>query len=45
VVLEQLQEKKPSPGRKLFEVPDSISRVFVIYLPDPPEEIWCELAP
>ncbi|MGH9353090.1 MAG: transposase, partial [Terriglobia bacterium] len=37
---EQLQERKPSLGRKLFEVPGYTFRVFVTNRPDPPEEIW-----
>ena len=39
VVREQLQETKPSPGRKLFEIPGYTFRVFVTNLPDSPEEI------
>jgi len=40
VVREQMQERKPSLGRKLFEVPGYTFRVFVTNLADPPEEIW-----
>jgi len=40
VVREQIQERKPSVGRKLFEVPGYTFRVFVTNCADPPEEIW-----
>ena len=40
VVREQIQERKPSLGRKLFEVPGYTFRVFVTNLADPPEEVW-----
>ena len=40
VVREQIQERKPSLGRKLFEVPGYTFRVFVTNWADPPEEIW-----
>jgi hypothetical protein len=40
VVREEIQECKPSRGRKLFEVPGYTFRVFVTSLPDAPEEIW-----
>ncbi len=40
VVREQIQERKPSLGRKLFEVPGYTFRMFVTNLADPPEEIW-----
>jgi len=40
VVREEIQERKPSRGRKLFEVPGYTFRVFVTSLPDAPEEIW-----
>lgn len=40
VVREQIQERKPPLGRKLFEVPGYTFRVFVTNLADPPEEIW-----
>jgi hypothetical protein len=40
VVREEIQERKPSRGRKLIEVPGYTFRVFVTSLPDPPEEIW-----
>jgi hypothetical protein len=40
VVRERMQERKPSLGRKLFEVPGYTFRVFVTNLADPPEEIW-----
>ena len=40
VVREEIQERKPSLGRKLFEVPGYTFRIFVTNLADPPEEIW-----
>jgi hypothetical protein len=40
VVREEIQERKPSRGRRLFEVPGYTFRVFVTSLPDAPEEIW-----
>jgi hypothetical protein len=40
VVREQLQERKHSLGRKLFEVPGYTFRIFVTNRPDPREEIW-----
>jgi hypothetical protein len=40
VVREQMQERKPSVGRKLFEVLGYTFRVFVANLADPPKEIW-----
>jgi hypothetical protein len=40
VVREEIQERKPSRGRKLFEVPGYTFRVFVTSLLDAPEEIW-----
>ena len=40
VVREEIQESKPSRGRKLFEVPGYTFRMFVTNLADPPEEIW-----
>jgi hypothetical protein len=40
VVREQIQERKPSLGRKLLEVPGYTFRIFVTNLADPPEEIW-----
>ena len=40
VVREEMQERKPSRGRKLLEVPGYTFRIFVTNLPDPPEEIW-----
>jgi hypothetical protein len=40
VVREEIEERKPSRGRKLIEVPGYTFRVFVTSLPDPPEEIW-----
>ncbi len=40
VVREEIQERKPSRGRKLFEVPGYTFRVFVTSLADAPEEIW-----
>jgi hypothetical protein len=40
VVREKIQEKKPSLGRKLFEVPGYTFRIFVTNLEGGPEEIW-----
>jgi len=40
VVREQIQERKPSLGRKLFEVPGYTFRIFVTNLADLPEEVW-----
>jgi len=40
VVREQIQERQPSLGRKLLEVPGYTFRIFVTNLADPPEEIW-----
>jgi len=40
VVREQIQERKPSLGRKLLEVPGYTFRVFVTNLTDLPEAIW-----
>jgi len=40
VVREQIQERKSSLGRKLFEVPGYTFRIFVTNLADPPEEVW-----
>ena len=40
VVREEIQERKASRGRKLFEVPGYTFRVFVTNLPDTSEEIW-----
>ena len=40
VVREQLQERKHSLGRKLFDVPGYTFRVFVTNRPDPGEEVW-----
>ncbi len=40
VVREEIRERKPSLGRKLFEVPGYTFRLFVTNLADPPEEIW-----
>ena len=40
VVREKIQERKPSLGRKLFEVPGYTFRIFVTNLADPPEEVW-----
>jgi Transposase DDE domain group 1 len=40
VVREQIQERKPSLGRKLFEVPGYTFRLFVTSLTDSPEEVW-----
>ncbi len=40
VVREQIQERKFSLGRKLFEVPGYTFRVFVTDLADSPEEVW-----
>lgn len=40
VVREEIQERKPSLGRKLFQIPGYTFRVFVTNLPDAPEEIW-----
>jgi hypothetical protein len=40
VVREQLQERKHSLGRKLFDVPGYTFRIFVTNRPDPAEEIW-----
>ena len=41
VVRERLRER-PSPGRKLFDIPDYTFRVFVTSRSDVPEEIWRE---
>ncbi|MGH9404460.1 MAG: transposase [Terriglobia bacterium] len=38
-VREQLQERKPSRGRKWFEIPGYTFRLFVTNRTDPPEEI------
>jgi len=40
VVREEIQERQPSRGRKLLEVPGYTFRVFVTSLSDAPEEIW-----
>jgi hypothetical protein len=40
VVREEIQERKPSLGRRLFQVPGYTFRVFVTNLPEAPEEIW-----
>jgi len=40
VVREKMQERKPSLGRKLIEVPGYTFRIFVTNLADPPEEVW-----
>jgi hypothetical protein len=40
VVGERRQERKPSVGRKLLEVPGYTFRLFVTKLADAPEEIW-----
>jgi len=40
VVREEIREKKPARGRKLFEVPGYTFRIFVTNLADPPEAIW-----
>ncbi len=40
VVVRQRLTDKPSPGRKLFDIPDYSYRVFVTCCSDPPEEIW-----
>jgi hypothetical protein len=40
VIREQLREERPSPGRKLLEVPGYTFRLFVTNLALPPEEIW-----
>jgi hypothetical protein len=40
VVREQMQERKPSVGRKLLEVPGYTFRLFVTNLADPPEQVW-----
>ena len=40
VVREEIQESKPSRGRKLFEVPGYTFRVLVTNRADPPEEVW-----
>jgi hypothetical protein len=40
VVREEMRENKPSPGRKLFDLPGYTFRIFVTNRPDPPEEIW-----
>ena len=40
MVREEIRERKPSLGRKLFEVPGYTFRIFVTNRPDLPEEIW-----
>lgn len=40
VVREEIQDRKPSLGRKLLEVPGYTFRIFVTNLADPPEAIW-----
>jgi DNA-directed RNA polymerase subunit N (RpoN/RPB10) len=40
VVREEIQERKPSLGRKLIEVPGYTFRIFVTDLAEPAEEIW-----
>jgi hypothetical protein len=40
VVREEIQERQPSRGRKLLEVPGYTFRAFVASLPDAPEEVW-----
>lgn len=42
VVVRERLSQRPSPGRKLFDIPDYTFRIFVTSRSDAPEEIWRE---